>query len=59
MQNKVKKKVKTKAMEKLGMDKYVWSFEIQTNNIPSWTEAFDYAYKLGYTRGTKDGKDKD
>ena len=47
-----------KALKKLGPDKFTWSNQIQKKNIPLWTEAFDYAYKLGFSRGLKSGKDK-
>ena len=40
-------------IKKLGPDKYNWSYNVQTKPIPSWTEAFDYAYQLGLERGQK------
>lgn len=59
LDRKVKRPEKEKKLiEKLGQDKYDWAFNLQHKNFPSWTEAFDYAYKLGYSRG-KDGHSKD
>ena len=42
---------KNRLREKLGEDKYHWAWEIQNKPLPSWSEAFDYAYKLGLERG--------
>ena len=52
MDRKIKRKgKKERLIEKLGKDKYNWAYEIQTKPFPSWSEAFDYAYKLGLTKG--------
>lgn len=49
---KIKRPDKEKQLiEKLGQDEYNWAYNIQSKPFPSWIEAFDYAYQLGYTRG--------
>lgn len=55
LDRKVKRPEKEKKLiEKLGEDKYHWAFNVQHNNFPSWTEAFEYAYKLGLERGRQE-----
>jgi len=34
-------------IKKMGKDKYEWSYKVQTQPLPSWSAAFDYAYNLG------------
>ena len=52
----MKQEVKKLLVKKLGEDKYHWAWEVQSKNFPFWTEAFDYAYNLGYSRAVKDLK---
>ena len=49
---------KERLIKKLGYDRYYWAWEIQTQPFPSWFDAFEYAYKLGYERGLKASQDK-
>ena len=52
LDRKVKRPDKENALiEKLGQDKYEWSYNVQSKPLPSWVEAFDYAYQLGLKRG--------
>jgi len=58
MSSKLDRKVKRPAkeerlIEKLGKDKYNWSYNIQSKPLPSWVEAFDYAYQLGLKESKK------
>lgn len=54
---KVKRPDKESALiKKLGEDKYHWAYNIQKKPFPSWIEAFDYAYQLGYIRSIKESK---
>jgi len=51
MNNETKEK---RLIKKLGPDKYHWAWKVQQNNFPFWSEAFDYALKLGIERGRKE-----
>lgn len=55
LDRKIKRPEKEKRLiEKMGWDKYNWAWNIQREPFPSWSEAFDYAYKLGYERAKKE-----
>lgn len=41
---------------KLNPDQRNWADNIQTKAFPSWIEAFDYAYQLGYNNGKRDNE---
>lgn len=36
--------------KKLNKDQEYWSYKVQSKPLPSWVEAFEYAYKLGLRR---------
>lgn len=38
---------------KLAQERDKWAHKIQTKPLPSWTEAFDYAYELGFQDAIK------
>lgn len=42
--------------KKLNNDQKHWAQNVQAQPIPSWVEAFDYAYKLGLERGREQEK---
>lgn len=59
LDRKVKRPEKEKKLiEKLGEDKYYFAYNVNTKPFPLWTEAFDYAYKLGLERGKNGNTNK-
>ncbi len=40
-----------KKRRKLSADQEHWATKVQTHPLPLWTEAFNWAYKLGYNKG--------
>lgn len=51
-----KKQPNPETNNKLGPNKYIWAYNIQSKPFPSWIEAFDYAYQLGYNNCKRDNE---